>query len=292
LRKGEFLVHRFAITALLLSLVLGLSGSSSLFAQDEAKKDQAPKAEPSKPEAAKPEASKDTSKDKEKSETPKSDASAATESLPPIPPEVEAKLEAARRAVAEAIVAAQDAGLVKTTIDPPPILDILITGRANDEMTLKARTGVSPEVLGAWFTGYGTTKDITPQKDVRITNPSAGLKDYYDQRASILNRHIEAVRKALSSAKKEEPKAEVKKEEPKAETAKEGDKEPKKEEPKAEVKKEEPKAETAKEGDKEPKKEEPKEGEAKKDNPGGDTPKDEAKKDDKKGDGSKDDAPK
>ena len=79
--------------------------------------------------------------------------------------------------MAEAIVAAQDAGLVKTTIDPPPILDILITGRANDESTLKARTGVSPEVFGAWFTGYGTTKDINPQKDVRITRPDAGLKD-------------------------------------------------------------------------------------------------------------------
>ena len=65
-------------------------------------------------------------------------------------------------AVAEAIVAAQDAGLVKTGINPPPIFDILITGRANDESTLKARTGVSPEVLGAWFTGYGTVKDITP----------------------------------------------------------------------------------------------------------------------------------
>src|SRR6266481_5120355 len=111
-----------------------------------------------------------------------------------MPPEVEAKLEAARRAVAEAIVAAQDAGLVKTTIDPPPILDVLITGRANDESTLKAKTGVSPEVFGAWFTGYGTAKDITPQKDIRITRPDAGLKELFSQRASILTRHIDAVR--------------------------------------------------------------------------------------------------
>ena len=74
-------------------------------------------------------------------------------------------------------------GLVKTSIDPPPILDILITGRANDEATLKAKTGVSPEVFGAWFTGYGKTQGITAQNDVRIIQPSQGLKSWYDQRA-------------------------------------------------------------------------------------------------------------
>ena len=57
--------------------------------------------------------------------------------MPPIPKEVEAKLEVARKAVAEVIVAAQDAGLVETSIDPPPILDILITGRAIDTRSLK-----------------------------------------------------------------------------------------------------------------------------------------------------------
>ncbi len=60
--------------------------------------------------------------------------------------------------------------------------------------------------------------------DLRIINPSAGLKAWYDQRANILNRHIDEVRKAKGQAaapkpaetKKEEPKpAEVKKEEPK-----------------------------------------------------------------------------
>ena len=54
-------------------------------------------------------------------------------------------------------------------------------------------SSVSPEVFGAWFTGYGKpTKDITPQKDVRITRPDAGLKDLYNQRANLLSRHIEA----------------------------------------------------------------------------------------------------
>jgi hypothetical protein len=222
LLKGEFLVRRLATIALSFCLLLGLTGAYGLRAQNEPKKDETSKSEPaakpepkdeaSKPEAKKDEASKtEPAKDTDKPPTAKPDASAATEAaLPPIPPEVEAKLEAARRAVAEAIVAAQDAGLVKTSIDPPPILDILITGRANDESTLKAKTGVSPEVFGAWFTGYGTTKDINAQKDVRITRPDAGLKDLYSQRASVLSRHIEAIRKAQGGAKKDETKKETK----------------------------------------------------------------------------------
>src|SRR5215831_15944211 len=108
------MVRRFAILTVSLSLLLGLTGAHHLFAQGDTKKDEA-------------------KKDAVKKEEPKKE-----EAPPTIPPEVEKKLEAARRAVAEAIVAAQDAGLVKTSIDPPPILDILITGRANDEGTLKA----------------------------------------------------------------------------------------------------------------------------------------------------------
>jgi len=236
------LVRRLVTVALSLGLLLGLTGIPLLFAQDE-KKDQ-----PSKPEASKTEPSQDKdkekekepekAKDKEKEATPKPDASASAEAaLPPIPPEVEAKLEAARRAVAEAIVAAQDAGLVKTTITPPPVLDILITGRANDESTLKAKTGVSPEVFGAWFTGQGTTKDVNAMKDVRIYNPSAGLQEYYDQRASVLNRHIDAVRKANPTAKKDEtPKKEEAKEAPPA-----ANEEKKDEAPADDAKKEKPK---------------------------------------------------
>jgi hypothetical protein len=120
--------------------------------------------------------------------------------------------------VAEAIVAAQDAGLVQTSIDPPPILDILITGRATDEKALKDRTGVSPEVFGAWFTAYGKSPGIEPSKDVRIIEPSAGLKSWYDQRASILNREIEAVRKAKGTPEK--PKDEAKAAEPKKDESK------------------------------------------------------------------------
>ena len=241
-------MRRFATIVLSLCLFLGLTGAHHLLAQDEPKKDETSKPETSKPETPKPEAAKtEPAQQKEKDATPKPDASASTE--PSIPPEVEAKLEAARRAVAEAIVAAQDAGLVKTTIDPPPILDILVTGRASDESTLKAHTGVSPEVFGAWFTGYGTTKDITPQKDVRITPPSAGLKDLYSQRANILNRHIKAVREAQGTAKKDET-------------------------PKKEEAKEKPPAE------KESKKEDAPADDAKKDKPEEKTPKDDAKKND------------
>jgi hypothetical protein len=141
--------------------------------------------------------------------------------LPTIPPEVEQKLEAARRAVAEAIVAAQDAGLVDTTIDPPPILDILINGRATDKADLKAKldelkaksdaspeAGVSPEVFGAWFTGYGKMEGVTPEKNVRIVPPSKGLKDFYDTRAAILNRHIAEVRKARGTPAPAQPSTE------------------------------------------------------------------------------------
>jgi pentapeptide MXKDX repeat protein len=234
------MVRRIAMLALSLSLTLGLMGAHHLLAQDEkkteakkddvqkdaVKKDDAKKEEAKKDDAKKIEAKKDDAtkeapkKDESKKEEPKKE-----EPLPPIPPEVEAKLEAARRAVAEAIVAAQDAGLVKTSINPPPILDILITGRAIDESTLKARTGVSPEVFGAWFTGYGQTANVTPQTDVRIIRPEGGLKLFYDQRAAMLNKEIEAVRKAKGTpapaAKKEETKKEeLKKEEVKKEEAK------------------------------------------------------------------------
>jgi hypothetical protein len=233
-------VRRFATFALLLSLVLGLTTTSHLFAQDEKKaeapkadekkadekkadekKVEAPKADEKKAEAPKAEEKK---ADEKKAEAPKAEekkeapSAAATEPpLPPIPPDVEAKLEAARRAVAEAIVAAQDAGLVQTSIDPPPILDILITGRATDEKSLKARTGVSPEVFGAWFTGYGKTQDIKADKDVRIINPSAGLKEWYDKRANMLSTHIKAVRDAKGGGEKKE---ETKKEETKKEETK------------------------------------------------------------------------
>ena len=245
-------------------LVVSLSvlGTTRTFAQDAAKvevkaeepKKEEPKAEPAKTEEAK------------KAETP-------AEAAPPtIPAEVEAKLEAARKAVAEAIVAAQDAGLVDSSIDPPPILDILIKGYADDGKLLKNKEAkkpyaVSPEVLGAWFTGFGKIEGVNYVQDVRIVNPNAGLKDWYNQRASILNRHIEAVRKekgtsAPAEAKKaEEPKKE---EAPKAEEAK------KEEAPKAEAPKEAPKAEEAKKEEapkaEEAKKEEaPKAEEAKKD---------------------------
>ena len=188
-------------------------------------------------------------------EEPKAEAAPADLTPPTVPPEVEAKLEAARRAVAEAIVAAEDAGLVDTSISPPPILDILVKGYAIDARVLKDKEGkkpyaVSPEVFAGWFTGYGKLDGINYVDDVRILNPSAGLKTFFDQRANMLNHHIEAVRKAKGEEAKpaEEPKAEEAKpaEEPKAEEAKA--EEPKAEEAKAEEAKpaEEPKAEEAK----------------------------------------------
>ena len=201
-----------------------------------APKQEAPKTDAAKKDEAKGEPAK-------KEEAAKKEPEKVVEAPPPtVPKEVEEKLEKARLAVAEAIVAAQDAGLVDSSIDPPPILDILIKGYAIDARTLKNpsaklvvhyRDGektvwaLTPEVFCGWFTGYNKTLEgvtINPMNDLRIIKPSAGLKTWYDQRANMLNKYIDEVRKAKgqtaapkpAEVKKEESKpAEVKKEEPK-----------------------------------------------------------------------------
>jgi hypothetical protein len=214
-------VRRFVTIILSLCVVLGLGITrfDQIFAQGEAKKEtQPPKSEPVKKEDAKTDSSKKEAS--KAAEATKEAAKPEEPPLPPIPPAVQAKLDAARRAIAEAIVAAQDAGLVETSIDPPPILDIVISGRATDARTLKNATAkkpyaVSPEVFCAWFTGYGKIDGIDYVHDVRIINPSAGLKQWYDERASILRHHIDEIRKArgpapsakAETAKPAEPKA-------------------------------------------------------------------------------------
>ena len=248
-------MRRIVTLALSLSLVLGLSATAHLFGQEE-KKD-APKADAGRTESPKVEAPKsDTA-------APSATAPAAEAPLPPIPPEVEAKLEAARRAVAEAIVAAQDAGLVQTTIDPPPILDILINGRAADERSLKAKTGVSPEVFAAWFTGHGKMEGVVAQTDVRIIPPSQGLKQFYDHRADILNRHIKAIRDQKADAQKARDEAKGKEEAAKKEEVmkqEEAEKKAKEEAVKKEeeAKKDEPKKTEEEKKDEPRKDEEPK----------------------------------
>jgi hypothetical protein len=215
LTKGELMVVRRVVKlAVSFGLVLAMEATwvGPLFAQADTKKEvQPPKAEaPATKETPKPDSTK--TEPAKKDESAKTEPPKATEPpLPPIPPEVQAKIEAARKAVAEAIVAAQDAGLVETSIDPPPILDILITGRATDLRTLKNTTAkkpyaVSPEVFGAWFTGYGKKdlETINYAEDVRIINPSAGLKQWYDTRARILEQYIQDIRKAKGSAPKKE----------------------------------------------------------------------------------------
>jgi hypothetical protein len=185
-------------------LSLGLVGTTSVFAQEakevEKKTEKTETTEkPSTPAPA-----------QEPAKTEAEKTAAPVDAPPPtVPKEVEEKLELARRAVAEAIVAAEDAGLVDTSIDPPPILDILVQGYAIDAKTLKNPAAkktvwsVSPEVFCGWFTGYNKSLEgltINPQTELRIINPSAGLKAFYDQRANILNRHIEEVRKAKGPA--------------------------------------------------------------------------------------------
>jgi hypothetical protein len=187
-------VLRLLTLAASAALLLAPTTTGRLAAQDE-KKPESPQAAPADAKPAEP------------TPAPAQITPPAPPTPPTVPPEVEAKLEAARRAVAEAIVAAQDAGLVDSSIDPPPILDILINGYANDHAVLKAVTtenpeaGLSPEVFGAWFTGYGKPMTgITPEKNVKIVMPSRGLKAWYDKRAEFLNRHIAEVRKAQGSA--------------------------------------------------------------------------------------------
>ena len=194
-------------------LALAIAPVDLLFAQDAAKKAVAPatKAEvqtkelpktdaPQSGDAAKkPETAKD---DAAKKDAGKTEPAKATEPpLPPIPPEVQAKIDAAWKAVAEAMVAAQDAGLIESSIDPPPILDLLINSRVTDARILKAPKkpgipyGMTPEVFGAWFTAYGKMDEINYRDDVRIMPPSEGLKEFYDQRARRLEQYIQEVRK-------------------------------------------------------------------------------------------------
>lgn len=232
-------MRRLAPLAWSLSVILGL-GAAGLMAQDE-KKAQTPADDAAKT----------------KTETPTPAPAPVTPAEKPIPPEVQAKLDAARKAVAEAIAAAEAAGLVETTIDPPPILDILLTGRADDAARLKARTdanpevGVSPEVFGAWFTGYGKLEGVVAEKNVRVIPPSKGLTEWYRTRATVFGPLLAEARKNApkpSEAPKEEakPAEEAKTETPKAEEAKP-----------AEEKKDEPAKEEAKPAD------EPKAGPAK-----------------------------
>jgi hypothetical protein len=221
--KGESMVlRRFVTLAVSFCVVLGvgIARVDQLFAQGEATKAAQPPTPPAAP-AKTDTAAKDAAKtDTAAKDAPKPDATKAGEPAktqdaskteapkatepppPPIPPDVQVKIDAARKAVAEAIVACQDAGLVDTSIDPPPILDILITGRATDKQKLKGQKpyAVNPEVFGAWFTGFGKVEGINYVDDLRVVAPSDGLKNWYDQRARILEQYIQDVRKAKGPA--------------------------------------------------------------------------------------------
>ena len=226
IQKGDLLVVRRVVPLAFLlgmALTVAMAWTGPGIAQ-EVKKETAPAPAP-KQEASKTDAAK---KDEAKGEPAKKEEAAkkepenVVEAPPPtVPKEVEEKLEKARLAVAEAIVAAQDAGLVDSSIDPPPILDILIKGYAIDARMLKNPSAkktfwaVTPEVFCGWFTGYNKTLEgvtINPMNDLRIINPSAGLKAWYDQRANMLNKYIDEVRKAKGPAAAPKP-TEVKKEE-------------------------------------------------------------------------------
>lgn len=252
-------MRRVVTLGVSLAFLLAMLAAGQLFAQDEKKEGvaQEPKVEVKPGDASKP-ADKPGEGEAAKPAEKATPEPVAPPALKVVPPEVEAKLEAARRAVAEAIVAAQDAGLVDTTIDPPPILDILILGQANDKAVLesklnelKANPNASPEarlsveVFGAWFSGQGKLEGVDLQKNIRIISPSQGLVDWYAKRADILKRHIDEVRKskpAPEAPKADAPAAEEKKDEAKPAEAEKKDEAKPSEEPKpAEDKKDEAK---------------------------------------------------
>jgi hypothetical protein len=274
------MLRRFATLTLSMAAVLGLGFAGLRAAQDD-KKAEAGQAKPEDKDAKAPEKPQDAAKPEGDADTKADSAAKAETPLPmqtltpgaSIPPEVQAKLEAARKAVAEAVVAAQDAGLVDTTASPPPILDILLLGKVDDKATLQqvvgkdAEAGVSLEVFGAWYTGYAKLDGVVPEKNVRIVPPSQGLKAYYDARAQVFNKYISEARAAQPAAgEATKPEAESKPEEatkPEAEPKPEGETKPEAEakpegetKPEAEPKPEgetKPEAEPAPEGGSEPK---------------------------------------
>src|SRR5208337_3732801 len=136
IQKGDLLVVRRVVPLAFLfgmALAVAMAWTGPAIAQV-VKKEHAPAPAP-KQEAPKTDAAKkDEAKGEpvKKEEAAKKEPELVVEAPPPptVPKEVEEKLEKARLAVAEAIVAAQDAGLVDSSIDPPPILDILIKGYA------------------------------------------------------------------------------------------------------------------------------------------------------------------
>ena len=115
------MVRRFVTLTLSFCLVLGvgISQVGSSFGQGETKKAAPAGPARDRQEGNRPGAGPGDQGGPESSAPATKEAPKATEApLPPIPKEVQDKINAARKAVAEAIVAAQDAGLVETLIDP------------------------------------------------------------------------------------------------------------------------------------------------------------------------------
>lgn len=248
-------MSRLATIGLSFALLIGLSASwSPLTAQDEAKKeakqDDAKKDDAKKDKAPKDDAKKDDTK---KDETKKDDAK-----------KDEAKKEAqeGRRAPCRPAGSPGKArkspqgrgrgnrrggeGRPRQFVDRPSADPGYSGLRLRDRpreyaKDAKDRVGVSPEVFGAWFSGYGKKEanpSLIPQDEVRIFQPSKGLKKLYDQKATVFNSLLEAARKAQAEPVKP-------KEEAKPEPAKE--EKPKDEKPAEEKKEDKPKEAAPKE---------------------------------------------
>ena len=58
---------------------------------------------------------------------------------------------------------------------------------------------MSPEVFGAWFTGFGQLQGLKASENVRIMNPQDGLTEWYTTRAKVMKPYLEAARSRLES---------------------------------------------------------------------------------------------
>ena len=189
---------------------------SPSFGQGEAKKAvPPPQADTAKPGAAKPAV---PAKEAPKAAEPAKEAPKATEApLPPIPKEVQdrsTRLQGRGRGDRRGRGCRAGGDL-----DPTPAnLDILTTALRDDpgRSTVPLPGAVSGQPKSS-APGSPASKmeGVDYVHDVRIVNPAAGLKQWYEQRAAILRNAIAEVRKAKGPAQPAETKpAETKPAEP------------------------------------------------------------------------------
>ena len=184
---GDSPVRRFAMTALTLSLMLGLSLAQEP-KKDEPKAEAKPADAPKPRSDAKPGRSQGRAKDAPK-EPPRRRPSPRRGADPDRPARGRGQAggRPPRHRRPDRRGAGRRAGrdLDRPAAGPRPPGP----GLRHRPRDLKAtpKRGVSPEVFAAWFTGFGKPRPRTVnyEADVRIVPPSKGLKTYYDTPAPL-----------------------------------------------------------------------------------------------------------